>query len=125
MNARTAATALGHVRRIALALPDATERTSHGAPTFFIRDKHTFVMFMNDHHGDGRCAVWIAAPAGAQEVLMLADPETFFRPPYVGHRGWLGVRLDRRPDWNAVAALIEDAHAVVAESKAAQKTRKR
>lgn len=105
------------MRALCLALPEATERLSHGSPCFFVRDKKTFVMFTNDHHGDGRLALWCAAPEGAQEALTGADPERFFRPPYVGVRGWIGVRLDIRPDWNEVAGLIDDAYRVVAPPK--------
>lgn len=106
--------ALARVRRICLALPDVTERPSHGAPTFFVRDKKTFVMFHDDHHGDGRLAIWCAAPPGAQEAMMQAEPDRFFRPAYVGHRGWLGLRLDRELDWDEVAEVIEDAYRTVA-----------
>jgi hypothetical protein len=109
--------ALEHVRRIALALPEATERLSHGSPTFFVRDKPSFVMFLNDHHGDGRLALWCAAPAGAQEALTSADPERYFRPPYVGHRGWIGVRLDRALEWERVADAIEEAYRTVASPR--------
>jgi hypothetical protein len=105
---------LARVRRICLALPETTERLSHGAPTFFIRDKKTFVMFHDDHHGDGRLALWCAAPPGAQEALVAAEPDRFFRPAYVGHRGWLGLRLDRDLDWDEVVAVVEDAYRTVA-----------
>jgi hypothetical protein len=105
---------LRRVREICLALPEATERLSHGSPTFFVRDKKTFVMYLDDHHGDGRLALWCAAPPGAQTELVAADPERFFRPPYVGHRGWLGVRLDRSPDWTEIAEIIQDAYRQVA-----------
>jgi hypothetical protein len=97
-----------------LALPEVTERLSHGAPSFFVRDKKTFVMFMDDHHGDGRLALWCAAPPGAQAEMIDEDPDRFFRPPYVGHRGWLGVRVDGRPDWTEVGEVIEQAYRVVA-----------
>jgi hypothetical protein len=107
---------LERVRRLCLAYPEVSERPSHGAPTFFIRDKTTFVMFVNDHHADGRLAIWCAAPGGAQEVLVAADPARFFRPPYVGARGWVGVRLER-PDWGLVAATIDDAYRKVAPKK--------
>ena len=107
--------ALRHVRALCLALPGATERLSHGAPCFFV--KKSFVMFLNDHHGDGRLAVWCAAPEGAQQALIAADPERFFRPPYVGPSGWIGVRLDVRPDWNEIAGIIEDAYRTVASPK--------
>jgi hypothetical protein len=109
-----ARSALERVRRIALALPEATERVSHGSPTFFVRERPSFVMFLNDHHGDGRLALWCAAPAGAQEALTSADPERYFRPPYVGHRGWIGVRLDRALEWERVAEAIEEAYRTVA-----------
>lgn len=106
--------ALTHVRRICTALPEVTERLSHGAPTFFIRDKKTFVMFLDDHHGDGRVAIWCAAPPGAQGDLVDEEPDRFFVPPYVGHRGWLGVRLDIDPDWDELEGIIADAYRVVA-----------
>ena len=106
--------ALRRVRRLCLALPAVTERLSHGSPTFFVRDKSTFVMFHDDHHGDGRLALWVAAPPGVQQDLVETEPARFFRPPYVGHRGWLGVRLDVDPDWDEVAAIVEDAYRQVA-----------
>ncbi|HXV05617.1 MAG TPA: MmcQ/YjbR family DNA-binding protein [Solirubrobacterales bacterium] len=98
-------------------MPETSERLSHGAPTFFIRGKHAFVMFHDDHHGDGRLAIWCAAPDGAQESLVDSSPDRFFVPPYVGHRGWIGVRLDRDPDWDEVAGILEEAFAVVAPSR--------
>jgi hypothetical protein len=109
--------ALTRVREICLALPEATERLSHGSPTFFVRDKKTFVMFVDNHHGDGRLALWVAAPPGAQEELVELEPDRFFRPPYVGHRGWLGVRLDRDLDWDEVAGIVEDSYRQVAPKK--------
>jgi hypothetical protein len=114
-NQKQADAALKRVRALCLALPEATERLSHGAPTFFV--KKSFVMFMNDHHGDGRLAIWCAAPEGAQPALIGADPERFFRPPYVGPSGWVGVRLDVRPDWDEIAGVIEDAYRHVAPAK--------
>ena len=111
------ADALAHVRGICLALPEATERLSHGAPTFFVRDKTTFVTFLDDHHGDGRLALWCAAPRGAQEQLVELEPQRFFRPPYVGHRGWLGVRLDVEPDWDEIAQICTDAYRQVAPKR--------
>jgi hypothetical protein len=70
-------------------------------------------MFMDNHHGDGRLAIWCAAPPGHQELLVQADPAKFFRPPYVGHRGWLGVELRAVTDWDEVAGIVEDAYATV------------
>jgi len=107
-------TALRHVREICLALPEATERLSHGSPAFFVRDKKTFVMYLDNHHDDGRLALWVAAPPGTQAELVAAEPDRFFRPPYVGHRGWLGVRLDRDPDWKEVAEIVQDAYREIA-----------
>jgi hypothetical protein len=114
--ASRAVTALARVRKICLALPETSERLSHGAPTFFVGSKPTFLMFAENHHGDGRLAIWCAAPDGAQEALVAADPERFFRPPYVGYRGWIGVRLER-PDWKLVEGIIEDAYRRVAPPK--------
>ena len=106
--------ALQRVRALCLSLPEVNERLSHGSPTFFIRDKKTFVMYLDNHHDDGRLALWCAAPDGMQETLVRAEPEYYFRPPYVGHRGWIGVRLDRGLAWNEIAGAIEDAYACVA-----------
>jgi hypothetical protein len=102
------------VRKVCTSLPEVTERTSHGAPTFFVRGKKTFVMFMDDHHGDGRLAIWCAAPPGTQRELVDEEPERFFVPPYVGHRGWVGVRLDVAVDWDEIARVVEDAYRCVA-----------
>jgi hypothetical protein len=113
------AAALAEVRAICLALPEATERISHGAPVFFVRKAPSFVMFENDHHGSGRLALWCASPPGAQEALIGGDPERFFKPPYVGPRGWIGVRLDRDLDWDTIAEIIEDAYRAVAPPKLA------
>ena len=108
---------LQRIREICLALPEASERPSHGAPTFFVRGKRAFLMVLTNHHGDGRFAIWCAAPAGVQAMLVDADPQRFFVPPYVGHRGWLGVRLDRGLDWDELAVIAEDAYAEVAPAR--------
>ena len=109
-----AAAPLSRTRALCLTLPDVNERLSHGAPTFFIRDKKTFVTYMDNHHGYGRLALCCAAPAGAQIELVAEDSERFFVPPYVGGRGWVGVRLDIDVDWDEVAGIIEDAYRTVA-----------
>ena len=108
------AAALKRLRAIRETLPDTSERPSHGAPSFFYRDKRCFLNVWDDHHGDGRLAIWCAGPAGAQELLVGADPEKFFRPPYVGHRGWIGVMLHGAVDWDEIAGIVEDAYATVA-----------
>ena len=114
---------LGRLREICLAFPETSERLSHGAPTFFVREKRAFLMVLTDHHGDGRFAIWCAAPGGAQRMLVEADAEKFFVPPYVGHRGWLGVRLDRGLDWNELVGIAEDAYAEVAPTKLVEAAR--
>lgn len=106
--------ALSEIRRICLALPETNERLSHGSPTFFIRDKKTFTTVADDHHGSGRFTIWCAAPPGVQEQMVEAEPERFFRPPYVGGRGWLGVYLDVDPDWDEVAGIVDEAFRCVA-----------
>jgi len=85
------------VRRLRLALPGTSERLSHGEPTFFVGQK-VFVMFANNHHGDGHVAVWLPVPPGQQSALVESAPATYFRPPYVGHRGWVGVELAQVSD---------------------------
>jgi hypothetical protein len=105
-----ATAALARVRKLCLALPETSERPSHGAPSFFIAAKHAFVMFHDDHHGDGRLAIWCAAPATLQTTLVDEQPDRYFVPAYVGHLGWVGMRLDHRPDWAEVAGVVEDAY---------------
>ena len=115
---------LAHIRELCLGLPEASERLSHGAPTFFVRGKKAFLMVLTDHHGDGRFAIWCAAPEGMQKMLVDADPERFFVPPYVGHRGWLGMRLDGALDWDELAGIAEDAYAEVAPAKLVEAARR-
>ena len=89
-------------------------RGTFGSPTFFVGEKKSFVSYMDDHHGDGRLALWCAAPPGMQRGLVNASPELFFVPPYVGFRGWIGVRLDRDPDWDEIERVIRDAYVAIA-----------
>ena len=117
------ADAVERLRTICLALPETSERPSHGAPSFFVREKKCFLMLLDDHHGDGRFAIWCAAPAGDQAMLVDADPERFFVPPYVGHRGWLGVRLDRGIDWDEIAGIVEDAFCEIAPKRLVESLR--
>jgi hypothetical protein len=107
---------LQRVRRICLALPDTTEKIAWGSPTFRVRNK-LFVMFLNNHHGDGRVAIWCNAPSGAQQTLVNAEPRHYFVPPYVGPGGWLGVRLDQGIDWSIVGSLLAEAYAQVAPKR--------
>lgn len=108
---------LERLRGLCLALPEVSERLSHGAPTFFVRDKRAFLMVLTNHHGDGRFAIWCAAEPGTQTLLVEADPERFFVPPYVGHRGWVGVRIDGRADWRRVTTVVRDAYVQVAPKR--------
>ncbi len=115
--------ALEQIRGICLGLPETSERLSHGAPSFFVKEKRCFAMVLADHHGDGRFAIWCAAADGVQGMLIEADPDRFFRPPYVGGRGWLGVRLDRGLDWDELAGVLEDAYVEVAPAKLVEAAR--
>src|SRR5882757_8960156 len=109
----TSQSELEQLRALCLALPEATEKVSHGEPAWFVRDKKLFVM-LADRHRDDRFAFWCAAPAGVQEELVDAEPDRFFRPPYVGHRGWLGVYLDVPQDWAEIAEIVTDAYRAIA-----------
>ena len=105
--------ALERLRAICLALPETTEKIAWSEPTFRVRGK-LFAQVDNHHHGADHFAVWLAMPLGAQEGLVYSDPTRFFVPPYVGGRGWVGVRLDRRPHWRVVENLVREAYRVVA-----------
>jgi hypothetical protein len=102
---------IGRLREICLSLPGVSERLSHGEPAWFVSGRQFATTA--DHHHDDRLSLWCAAPGGAQEMLVQADPERFFRPPYVGRRGWLGVYLDVKVDWAELRAILERAHAHV------------
>ncbi len=104
---------IDHLRAICLALPEASEKEAWGDPTFRVRDR----IFAMEKRGDGRISVWCKAPQGSQEVLVGADPELFFVPPYVGHKGWVGMRLDRDPDWREVAKLVERSYRLIAPKR--------
>lgn len=108
------AEAADRLRAICAGLPEVTERTSHGAVTFFVRGRQTVAYLTDDHHGDGRLALVCAAADGVQDEVLRSDPDRFFRPPYVGHRGWIGLRLDVDPDWDEVAQVVEQAYRRVA-----------
>jgi len=97
------------VRRLCLSLDEVEEKLSHGERTFFVR-KRVFVMFSTNHHGDGNYSIVCNAPEGAQEVLTKSDPENFYVPPYVGHAGWIGLRLNRTAKWPTVSSIVNDAY---------------
>ena len=102
---------LGRLRRSCLALADVWEKVSHGEPTFWV-GKKMFASFANaaNHHGAGRHAVWCKATHVTQDLLIARAPERYFRPPYVGTSGWIGIYLDGRPDWGDVAERLRHAH---------------
>ena len=104
---------MSRVRAICLDLPEATERISHGAPGFFV-GKQFVMLWPEGHHDHEFPHLWCAAPPGVQEHLVAAAPERFFRPPYVGGRGWIGIRLDGRVDWDEITELCQDAYRAVA-----------
>jgi hypothetical protein len=104
---------LQRVRRICLALPDTVEKISHGEPTFFAT-KRVFAMFANNHHHDGHVAVWLPASPGLQEVLIEEAPATYYRPPYVGGSGWIGIELDQISD-EVLAAHIRHAWQLITD----------
>jgi hypothetical protein len=106
---------LERVRKICNTFPETTERLSHGEPTFFVR-KRVFAMFANNHHNDGRIAVWLPAPPGLQEALIETAPDLYFRPPYVGGRGWIGIILEGINDED-LAFHIGDGWRLVAPKK--------
>ncbi len=109
---------LERVRTICLSLPEVTERLSHGAPTWFVRGKSTFVTFwVHGHHEHQFPHLWCAAPPGVQQELVESEPDHFFRPPYVGGRGWIGVRMDRAADWNEMRHICTDAYRAVAPAR--------
>src|SRR5689334_4469233 len=110
---------LQRVRRICVALPECTEKLSHGEPTFFVAKK-VFVMFANNHHNDGHIAVWIPVPIGLQSALIESDPKKFFYPPYVGVRGWVGIELSEISD-KELESHIHTAWKLIAPRKLQQK----
>jgi hypothetical protein len=112
-----AADPVARLRQICLALPEMTERLSHGEPAWFVQGKKTVVTLDDHHHGGEHLAFWCPAPAGVQQEMVEQEPSRFFRPPYVGGRGWLGVRIDNSPDWDEVAQIVEDAYRMVAPKK--------
>ena len=114
--APTPAESLEKLRRLCLALPETSERMSHGHETWFVRDKNHFASYHNPAHDD-RVAMWCAAPPGAQEVLVGADPKRFFRPKYVGHPGWLGIYLDVPQEWDQIADLVREAYCEIAPKR--------
>jgi hypothetical protein len=103
------------IQTLCLTFPNVTERPSHGAPTFFAGTK-PFAKISDNHHHDGRYAVIVIAAPGVQKMLVDSEPDHYYEPPYVRHLGWVGVRLDRKVKWSAIASLLEAAYLEVAPS---------
>ncbi|MGY6708780.1 MAG: MmcQ/YjbR family DNA-binding protein [Rhizobiaceae bacterium] len=109
--------AVERLRRICLGLPEAFEKEAWGDPTFRVKDK----IFAMAKFGDGRVSVWCKAPEGSQEMLVEADPAIFFVPPYVGAKGWVGMRLDAGPDWSEAERLVRRSYSLVAPKRLAER----
>ena len=109
---------LPRLRKLCLALPEAHEVEAWGEPTFRIKNKIFAMYAADDRHGSGHHAVWIKASAVNQRLMVEADPDRFFVPPYVGPSGWVGVRLDPdKTDWNELADLLRDGYRMIAPKK--------
>ena len=102
--------AIKKLRAVCLALGDVVEKEAWGECTFRVSNGSMFAMSDNNHHQSGHVAVWVKAPAMAQEILIRSDSRQFFKPPYMGHKGWVGVRLDAKPDWEQVTAILRDGY---------------
>lgn len=109
--------ALVKLRKVIAQWPETSEKLSHGAPTFW-GGRKTFATFADNHHGDGRVAVWIKASFDMQASLVEEDPDLFFVPPYLGPSGWVGVRLDRKAPWSMVEQVLLDGYRMVAPKRA-------
>ena len=115
-------TPLRRLREICLGFPEVTERPSHSAPSWYVRDKKMFATLWADGHHDHHFPhLWCAAARGVQEEVIQSEPDRFFRPPYVGHRGWIGVRLDGVVDWDEIAEVCQDAYRAVAPKGLAER----
>ena len=106
---------ISRVRRLCMALQGTTEKVSHGAPTFFLK-QGVYLMFVDNHHDDGHIAVWLATDHGTQQALIKSDPKKYYRPPYVGVSGWVGVDL-REVDDEELGMLVVDAWRMIAAKK--------
>jgi|SRR5215207_1296768 len=111
-------TQLERLRHLCLSIPGTMEKISHGEPTFFT-PKRVFAMFANNHHGDGHLAVWLPAGAGVQDALIEEAPQIYFRPPYVGSAGWIGVEMSKVDDGRLGSLLREAFQLIVAKDRAA------
>lgn len=120
------ASPLPRLRKLCLALPHTHEVEAWGEPTFRIKDGKIFAMYASaaNHHGAGRNSVWIKAARENQALMIRAQPNRFFKPPYVGPSGWVGVYLDESPDWDEVRELLHDGWRQIAPKKLLNETSK-
>jgi hypothetical protein len=109
---------LQRLRTLCLGLPEATEKKSaSGEHSSFLVRKKTFAMYLDNHHGDGRVAMWSKARPGLQQALVGSDPKRFFVPPYVGPKGWVGVSFDVKIDWEEVTRLVRESYRMTAPTR--------
>ena len=109
--------AIKRLREVCLALPEAFEKEAWGECTFRVTGGSMFAMTDNNHHQSGHVAVWVKAPPMVQEILVNSDPKRFFIPPYMGPKGWVGVRLDYKVNWDEVAGILKDGYLMSAPKK--------
>ena len=109
---------LKKLRAVCFALGDVLEKEAWGECTFRAVGGSMFAMTDNNHHNSGHFAVWVKAPAMAQEILANSNPRVFFKPPYMGHKGWVGVKLDAKPEWEQVSAILGDGYQMSLPQKA-------
>jgi hypothetical protein len=105
------------IRALCLSFPGTSERMSHGAPSFFVNEKKSFLQYRVNHHNDGKLALWCAAPPDMQAQLIESNPNLYFKPAYVGHLGWIGVRLDRDARWDELVGVMQEAYLTRAPKK--------
>ncbi len=105
------------VRKVCLSLPESEEFVSHGSPNFRVKKGKVFAIYAVNTHGDGRIALWLNSPDGAQALHVRSEPARFFVPPYVGPRGWLGVELDKGLAWQRIDELVREAYQNTAPAK--------
>jgi hypothetical protein len=106
---------LTKVRTLTGSLEKSQEKLSHGSPCFFIEKGRQYASVVDNHHGDGRRGLWLIQPPGFQEALIQENSEVYFRPPYVGPSGWIGVRCDRDLPWATIVEHIEVAYTYALE----------
>jgi predicted DNA-binding protein (MmcQ/YjbR family) len=117
--------AIRKLRAVCLALGDVVEKEAWGECTFRIVNGSMFAMTDNNHHQSGHVAVWVKAPAMVQEILISSDSKRFFKPPYMGHKGWVGVRIDGKPDWEQLTAILKDGYEISLPVRKAPRTASR